>query len=44
MKLQNDIEDAWSRVHESYAGILTEKEHAQFIVTTNKIIAKLDNK
>lgn len=42
MKLQSDIEKAWARVHDIYADILTEEEHAQFISTTNKIIAKLE--
>jgi DNA-binding MarR family transcriptional regulator len=42
MKLQSDIENAWARVHDIYADILTEEEQAQFIATTNKIIAKLE--
>lgn len=42
--LQTDIESAWERVHEVYADILTEEEREQFIATTNKIIAKLENK
>jgi DNA-binding MarR family transcriptional regulator len=43
LKLQEEIEKAWSRVHESYTDILSEKEREQFIATTNKIIAKLEN-
>jgi DNA-binding MarR family transcriptional regulator len=42
--LQKEIENAWERVHASYAGLLTKEEHAQFIATTNKIIERLENK
>lgn len=42
LMLQSEIENAWARVHESYADILTVEEHTQFIATTNKIIAKLE--
>ncbi|MFA9377831.1 MAG: MarR family winged helix-turn-helix transcriptional regulator [Lachnotalea sp.] len=42
--LQGEIEKAWEQIHRLYTDILTEEEHAQFIATTNKIIASLEHK
>jgi len=44
MLLQPEIEKAWLHVHEIYSDILTFEESEQFILTANKIIAKLENK
>ena len=44
MLLQPEIEKAWAHVHEIYSDILTFEESEQFILTANKIIAKLENK
>jgi len=44
MLLQPEIEKAWLHVHEIYSDILTFEENEQFILTANKIIAKIENK
>ena len=43
LALQPEIVKAWERLHDSYSGILTPEESAQFITTVNKLISRLED-